>query len=650
MCRTTSRRTNNLPKDLNPTGASYLPTRRDPITSRVGIVLSIIAVAFCCDVLVGKPVLQQIPNDVQLLNEIFGLSTNFTSNYENTLRLINETFPAVLQEPERARPGKVLASQGARAKYPVVLIPGFLTSGLDLWAGEECAEKHERQKVWGSLSVFLQTFATDMKCYVKHLALDPFTGGDPENIKIRASAGFDGTNYFFNVIWVWDKLMANLVDVGYDSTNMMMMAYDWRASFNVLEERDGYFSELKMNIELLKKKTGEPVVITGHSMGAQVVLYFLKWVTVDEADGGGGGGSDWVEKNIKDFINISGPLLGVPKSATALLSGEFQDFASLPAVRKLMMEKWLQRKTRYETWNTWGSLFEMLPKGGDLIWETDYEPVRSPDNESIKPNIGTETETETDVCIDSATDSANESSQKPERSTFLTFSEDAWEDVHEFRSSPPRGWTVDETLAYIKKKGAGHGDRLYGPNNIASWSDPLKTPLPDAPSMKVYCFYGFGIPTERFYSLRKTIAGDPGYESYDDGEDPGTKTLPIIIDTSVHDPDENIIFGSRSVDGDISVPLMSLGYVCADPWRTSKTLNPSGIEIITRELKHKEGPKPRGPYSSEHVDILGNLDFTTDMLKIVTDFSEPLEDRFLSDIQSLSQKITANLVKNNVTI
>jgi phospholipid:diacylglycerol acyltransferase len=571
MCRTTSRRTNNLPKDLNPTGASYLPTRRDPITSRVGIVLSIIAVAFCCDVLVGKPVLQQIPNDVQLLNEIFGLSTNFTSNYENTLRLINETFPAVLQEPERARPGKVLASQGARAKYPVVLIPGFLTSGLDLWAGEECAEKHERQKVWGSLSVFLQTFATDMKCYVKHLALDPFTGGDPENIKIRASAGFDGTNYFFNVIWVWDKLMANLVDVGYDSTNMMMMAYDWRASFNVLEERDGYFSE-------------------------------------------------------------------------------FQDFASLPAVRKLMMEKWLQRKTRYETWNTWGSLFEMLPKGGDLIWETDYEPVRSPDNESIKPNIGTETETETDVCIDSATDSANESSQKPERSTFLTFSEDAWEDVHEFRSSPPRGWTVDETLAYIKKKGAGHGDRLYGPNNIASWSDPLKTPLPDAPSMKVYCFYGFGIPTERFYSLRKTIAGDPGYESYDDGEDPGTKTLPIIIDTSVHDPDENIIFGSRSVDGDISVPLMSLGYVCADPWRTSKTLNPSGIEIITRELKHEEGPKPRGPYSSEHVDILGNLDFTTDMLKIVTDFSEPLEDRFLSDIQSLSQKITANLVKNNVTI
>ena len=100
MCRKTDRRA-NPPKDLNPSGASYFPRRRDPITSRIGIVLGIIAVAFCCDILVGKPVLQQIPNDVQLLNELFGLSANLTSNYENTLRLINETFPAVLQEADR---------------------------------------------------------------------------------------------------------------------------------------------------------------------------------------------------------------------------------------------------------------------------------------------------------------------------------------------------------------------------------------------------------------------------------------------------------------------------------------------------------------------------------------------------------------------
>ena len=293
------------------------PFRRDPfsefIASKLGMAVSLVFLALLCDVFLAKPVLNQKGiTEVQLINEIMQ-KTGVISNFENTLRYINASIPTTNTDPVN-RPGYVLAEQGAKAKHPVVLVPGFITSGLELWAGEECAKKHYRQKMWGSLPIFLQSFLTDIKCYSRHLALDPLTGGDPANIKLRSAQGFEAADYFFSTYWVWGKVIENLSDVGYDSSNMIMMPYDWRLSFSMLEKRDGYLTKLQMNIEAMRKTTGELVVLTSHSMGSQIVLYFFKWVTTDRKDGGGGGGHDWVEKNIAGFVNIAGPLLGVPKA------------------------------------------------------------------------------------------------------------------------------------------------------------------------------------------------------------------------------------------------------------------------------------------------------------------------------------------------
>jgi Lecithin:cholesterol acyltransferase len=52
----------------------------------------------------------------------------------------------------------------------------------------------------------------------------------------RARAGYD----------VWAKTIEALADIGYDSTNMIAMPYDWRLSVPNLELRDGYFTKLKM--------------------------------------------------------------------------------------------------------------------------------------------------------------------------------------------------------------------------------------------------------------------------------------------------------------------------------------------------------------------------------------------------------------------
>lgn len=50
----------------------------------------------------------------------------------------------------------------------------------------------------------------------------------------------------------------------------------------------------------------------------------------------------------------------------------------------------------------------------------------------------------------------------------------------------------------------------------------------------------------------------------------------------------------RKGNGDGTVPLTSLGIHCRRGWKT-KRLNPSGIDIKTRELKHSPVPMYQDP-------------------------------------------------------
>ena len=83
-----------------------------------------------------------------------------------------------------------------------------------------------------------KTFFADRECWRRHLTLDPYTGGDPPSIRLRAAQGFEAADYFMATYWVWSKLIENLADIGYDGSTMTMMSYDWRLGYNVLETRD----------------------------------------------------------------------------------------------------------------------------------------------------------------------------------------------------------------------------------------------------------------------------------------------------------------------------------------------------------------------------------------------------------------------------
>lgn len=55
--------------------------------------------------------------------------------------------PAMLQAPES--PGTRLSREGVKAHHPVVLVPGIVTGGLELWEGRPCAEGLFRKRLWG---------------------------------------------------------------------------------------------------------------------------------------------------------------------------------------------------------------------------------------------------------------------------------------------------------------------------------------------------------------------------------------------------------------------------------------------------------------------------------------------------------------------
>ena len=560
----------------------------------------------------NEQIQQQLPSIVQL--QLQQLEQGLNDSWFR----FNQTLPKSYITQERLRPGFQLGKEkGVKGKYPVVMVPGFVTSGLEVWQGKECAKKYFRQRMWGR-ATSVQYWLMERHCVIEHFGLDLMTGKDPEDIRIRAAQGFEAADYFMGNYWVWGKILENLADVGYDGSTMSMEPYDWRLAFPMLEERDGYLTKLKYKIEAFYKTTGEKVILTSHSLGGLLVHYFFAWV--EEED------KNWVDKHIHAYVNIAGPLLGVPKAASALLSGEMSDTIFMGPVGTLV-EQFISRKRRQELFSTWGSLWSMLPKGGDAVWG----------------NIIQMTDKQEDTC-------ENESKE-------CTKSDASDNDMNEPMTSFNARNThlASQIIAFLLKWGAGQGPNIspvklhsfdsQEKNSMRTWHDVSRTPLPRAPNMKIYCLYGVGLETEKEYFYKRTD-GSEGSGEKEGALSSQNVDLPFVVDPTVSDPESSIRFGVRYDEGDASVPLVSLGYMCTDAWRRQDSgLNPSKIEVITREYQHKEAfsvddPMRRGPYSADHVDVLGNQNMLLDLIKIVTDHDiDQLQDEIVSNIKEIAKEI-----------
>lgn len=250
-------------------------------------------------------------------------------------------------------------SQGIEATHPVIMIPGVISTGLESWSTSEESRPYFRKRLWGSWTM-MRALVLDKPLWKKHLMLDKNTGLDPPGIKIRPAQGFDATDFFITGYWIWNKILENLATIGYDPTNAFTAAYDWRLAYMNCEKRDQYFTRLKTHIEVASRISQKKVVLLSHSMGSQVLYYFLHWV---EAEGHGNGGIGWVEAYVDSWINISGCMLGAIKGIPAVLSGEMKDTAQLNAFAVYGLEKFLNRQERTELFRAMPGISSMLPLG-----------------------------------------------------------------------------------------------------------------------------------------------------------------------------------------------------------------------------------------------------------------------------------------------
>ncbi|TFY81159.1 hypothetical protein EWM64_g2857 [Hericium alpestre] len=598
----------------------------------------------------------------------------FTSNIPELWKLNNDG--------REFKVGEAMKDRGLSAEYPIVLVPGIVSTGLESWSTAPEYRPFFRQKLWGGFHMLSQvTFNRDR--WIAALMLDPITGLDPPGgIKVRAAEGLDAASMFVQGYWIWSKVIENLAVVNYDTNNLYLAPYDWRLSYYNLEVRDGYFSKLKLHIEGFKRTQGKKSVIAAHSMGSNVILYFFKWVESPEH---GGGGPNWVEDHIQALISIGGTHLGVAKAMAALLSGEMKDTVQVNPAGAYVLERFFSRKERQRLFRSWAGGASMWIKGGDAVWGN---ATHAPDDESgndhthgqlisFRRRLATAPSSEDDRPpfereLSPSAPTAQETGPREESEAEIAQeirrveNASSLVDTRNMTAEDAGVWILEHTPTTFQKMiqtnysyGIERDEEQLAKNDHdhRKWSNPLESRLPNAPSMEIYCVYGHGKQTERSY----WYASGP-YE-YDDGYAPDAEGATCPNTTDCITPpldmplsrsswidgdytDETVVpkirNGVNMGEGDGTVSLLSLGAMCAEGWK-KKRWNPAGIKVTTVELPHRPVPSiPRGgANTSDHVDILGSTALNEIILKVATGAGHEIKDNYVSRIREYAKRIRA---------
>ncbi|CAD6576905.1 MAG: hypothetical protein CYPHOPRED_006121 [Cyphobasidiales sp. Tagirdzhanova-0007] len=526
--------------------------------------------------------------------------------------------------------GREAKAAGLTKKHAVILIPGVISTGLESWGTDQDTAQFFRKRVWGGGSM-VQAIVTRKKEWMKAMALDTKTGLDPEGggIKVRAAQGLDAASYFVTGYWIWSKIIENLAVIDYDYNDLSLQAYDWRLSYVNLQHRDAYFSRLKAVIEHNKSVLGKQTVLVSHSMGGTVTLWFLKWV---EGRGYGDGGPDWVEKHIAAWVNIGGCMLGVPKAMAAFMSGEMRDTVELNPAGVYLLEKLFSKQERAKLFRTWAGSASMLLKGGDAIWgkSTFFAESGAPDD------------------ADNATMST--------RHMFL-FKDVGSQEANATAASP--NLTLDNALVYLKHHTSTDWHDMVSRNfslgfersrkqlernsqDHTKWSNPLEIQLPKAPSMKIYCLYGWGKPTERgyFYSRSDNVSVQEATEEKTEKMRGPNRVSWIENGVNLDHINPSVKAGVINGEGDGTVPLLSSGTMCVEGWHR-KLYNPAGIKVITHELKHEPlAFDPRGgPTTADHIDALGTTVVNEAVLQVAAGQGHLVNETIYSNIREYAKKV-----------
>ncbi|AIN96020.1 phospholipid:diacylglycerol acyltransferase, putative [Leishmania panamensis] len=185
--------------------------------------------------------------------------------------------------------------------------------------------------------------------------------------------------------------------------------------------------------------------------------------------------------------------------------------------------------------------------------------------------------------------------------------EDAWPGLTVLPNGTSLGTRGTAELIRGECQRTGHEDCVREVSSFLETIDDLPS-LPQAPNTTVACLYGVGLPAEMgYYLMSNPVKGN-------------TET-PYVGNSSVFN--NNTSYGVRMSDGDDTVPLISLAYMCraVNGWKRNVG------RVVTREFNHTiTGTSSLnlrgGKLSAKHVDILGNYEMLETILKIASGIDE----------------------------
>jgi phospholipid:diacylglycerol acyltransferase len=402
---------------------------------------------------------------------------------------------------------------------------------------------------------------------------------------------------------------------------------------------------------MLRGMHGRKVVVLVHSMGSTVWHYFCQWLSSPE---GGALSSAWLHDHVESVVLIGPSTLGAPKAVTGLLMGESRDFTYLTGTLGALVDAVLSPRLRRRLMRSFPSTQTLLPMGGDAVWgDADGAPddPEAPADAGAAGAAGAPSTHGALLQFQATASGAGAVRFEP----VMTVAQGLRE--LEARAARSQSAPSTQPFAFRYSHGLSAPEELLRPSE-PRWLNPLATALPYAPHLTYHCMYGVGIPTERSYvvvapdaAARAAKAAEPGV---DEGEveaelvgerAPDDEDVPYVIDRSAS-AGRALVKGVRLTDGDGTIPLVSLGYMCARGWRDNRLFNPSGSRVVTREFAHEpQGSGGRGELSADHVDILGNRAVITDVLQIVAGKGAELSDRFESDIRRISDRVARRIAR-----
>ncbi|KAH8098360.1 O-acyltransferase [Aureococcus anophagefferens] len=366
----------------------------------------------------------------------------------------------------------------ARARAAATARPPRRSTALEVWQGVGCFAGSHRRRLWSSPSMLSQ-FVLRPACLQRHLALNGTTWDDPADIKVRASSGL-GAADAFGPLNLWGELMANLAILGYDETSLRLLGFDWRLSAQRLEARDGFFTQVKAEVELLGALSGAKVAVLAHSLGANHFVHFMRWVEAREPG--------WVERRVARFVPICGALLGSAKALAYLVTGEMTDAVGMGPLAQLFESHGGIQRRRRGPHAVLGVRAGAPAQGRRRLLA--HGRLRRPRRAAGRRPRGPRARRAANGTV------APRSSLAKNRTMAVDAALD-W-----LRAMlPAYGALLDGEYDLTGPPAAGRRRRR---RRSRAWGNGLLAPLPKAPSLEIYCLYGTGRSTPKTFEFAWT--------------------------------------------------------------------------------------------------------------------------------------------------